>query len=545
MGREELNRKVLLLKTKLEEGKIQVAEHLIEDIRRSFGNIRILADGMVDPDSIDALIRGALGAIGHIEDREEWKKLVSMKDTQNAFFKLVDNQFGQLFELMTKANVEPYKFAAWFASDKKRVDDNVEHIDEFVVEILKFWENIAEPTWIHAEDSRDSKAIFTGELFPDGSSNLASSTGIYFDTTILPDPFLKISPLLQYMPKQERTEEIIRLALQVLQYKNLALAEVDKPIIAILPDRHRLDSSYEQYVNICAEQDTISYGNTIFGTNYTDTKELLDYLRSFKDPQAVAALIKDPKKILFSTEWEGDFATHIDRYLIEQGKRLGLTSPGEAVFMNMFTRFSQANNSFQRSMGLGGTPVIRAETSWTWFNIMLGENANTLNEGDLQNLHISRALQSTVKNEISWLGSVPIEALIQIRKSDALDEIRNILGSGLSEIIDTRPDNFFRTGDRVLENLQGAFREHEKKIRQLRAKQWKFAGLDVGSFIVVGGIEIAAAITGIPACGAIAAAANLTGIVPNAKDLKEKYQAIKKENANINNTGVGILFNSK
>jgi hypothetical protein len=535
----------MLFKAKLEAGQIHVAEHLIEDIKRSFESIRALADGMVDPNSIDDVVKGALGMIAHIEDREEWKELVSLKDIQNAYFNRVDANFGELFQWMNKAGAAPYKFAAWFASDAKRVDDNIELIDEFTTEIIKFWENIAEPTWIHIEDSGDSKAIFTGELFPDGNSNLASSTGIYFDTTILPDPFVKISRLLEYMPKQERLQEIIRLALQVLQYKELALAETEKPIIAILPDKHRLDSSFEQYVNICAEQDTISYGNAIFKTNYSDIKELLDYLRSFKDPQSIAKVIEEPKKILFSTEWDGDFATHIDRYIAEQGKRLGFTSPGEAVFMNMFSRFSQANNSLQRSTSLGGTPVIRAETSWAWFNFMLGKNAKSFDDEGLKNLHISRALQSTVKNEISWLGSVPINALIQIRKTDALDEIRNILGSGLSEIIDTRPDNFFRTGDRVLENLQGAFREHENKIKQLRAKKWKFAGLDIGSFIVVGGIEIAAAITGLPTCGVIATAANLTGLIPNAKEIKNKFEAIKKDNTNINSTGVGILFNSK
>ncbi|WP_339071193.1 hypothetical protein WIN67_10565 [Pseudomonas idahonensis] len=545
MERKELHRKVMLFKTKLEEGKIHVAEHLVEEVKRSFENISLLADGMVDPDSVDAIVRGALGAVAHIEDREEWKELISLKEIQNAYFNRVDAHFGKLFELMNKADANPYKFAAWFASDANRVDDNIELIDEFTAEIVKFWKNIAEPTWIHVEDCIDSKAIFTGELFPDGRSNLASSTGIYFDTTILPDPFLKIYSLFEFMPKQERLQEIIRLALQVLQYKDLALAEVEKPIIAVLPDRHRLDKSYEHYVNICAEQDTLSYGNSIFGTNYSDIKEMLEYLRSFKDSQAVAALVKDPKKMLFSTEWDGDFSTHIERYIEEQGKRLGFNAPGEAIFMNMLTRFSQANNSFQRSMSLGGTPVIRAETSWAWFNFMLGENAKSFDDGDLKNLHISRALQSTIKNEISWLGSVPIDALIQIRKTDALDEIRNILGSGLSEIIDSRPDNFFRTGDRVLENLQGAFREHEKKIAQLRAKKWKFAGLDIGSFIVVGGIEIAAAITGTPTCGVIATAANLTGLIPSAKDIKEKFQTIKNENTNINNTGVGILFNTK
>lgn len=545
MERMELHRRYLLLKEMVSTGKFHVAEHLKSQFQNSFERIRVLPDGMVDPDSIDGFIRSSLGAMAYMADRQEWKELVSLKEIQAAYFNRVQEAFSTPYKMMKKAEVDPYKFSGWFASDEKRVNANIEIIDDFTAEILKFWTNISEPTWIHLEDSLDTKAIFTGELFPDGRSNLASSTGIYFDTTILPDPFVKISSLFAVMSKQERVEEVLRLALQVLQYKDIALLDLDKPIIAILPDRHRLDEHYEKYINLCAEQDTIAYGNSLFSQKFSDSREFLEYLRSIKDPRKFSEIVKDPKRLAFSTEWDGNYENHINRYIQENQQKLGVKSPGDAVFFNMFSRFSQANNSLQRSSSLRGTPVIRAETSWLWFNIMLQENSETYDEQGLKNLHISRALETTVKNEVSWLGQVPIDALIEIRKHGAIDEIRNLLGAGLSEIINARPNNFFRTSDHVLENLQGAFTEHETKIKELRGKQWKFAGRDIGSFIVVGGIEIAAAITGIPAYGVFATAANLTGIIPNAKDLKEKFENIKKEKADIANTGVGILFKSR
>ena len=545
MERMELHRRYLLLKEMVSTGKFHVAEHLKSQFQNSFERIRVLPDGMVDPDSIDGFIRSSLGAMAYMADRQEWKELVSLKDIQAAYFNRVHDAFSVPYEMMRKAEVDPYKFSAWFASDEIRVNENIEIIDEFTTEIIKFWTNISEPTWIHLEDSIDTKAIFTGELFPDGYSNLASSTGIYFDTTILPDPFVKISSLFAVMPQQERVEEVLRLALQVLQYKDIALLDLDKPIIAILPDRHRLDENYEKYINLCAEQDTINYGNTLFDQNFSDPKELLEYLRSIKNPKKFSEIVKDPKRLSFSTEWDGSYENHISRYIQENRQKLGTISPGDAVFINMFSRFSQANNSLQRSSSLHGTPVIRAETSWLWFNIMLKENSKAYDDQGLKNLHISRALQTTVKNEISWLGEVPIDALIEIRKNDALEEIRSLLGTGISDIIDARPNNFFRTGDHVLNNIQEAFEKHEAKIKELRGKQWKFAGRDIGSFIVVGGIELAAAITGIPAYGAIATAANLTGVIPSMKDLKEKFNFIKQEKSDLTNTGVGILFKSR
>ncbi|MCI5144303.1 MAG: hypothetical protein D3923_01960, partial [Candidatus Electrothrix sp. AR3] len=259
MEREELHRRIDLLQAKLKKEKIKFAPHIIDGFWESMSKVKILADGMVDPDTVDGRIRSLCTFIAYENDRQEWKDAVSLKEIQKGFFQRVEYAFGQLFEMMINANSDPYKFSGWFSSEKSRVSDCLPIIDEFFEEIKKFWENISDPTWIHLEDVVDSKAVFTGELFPDGRSNIASSTGLYFDTTILPDPFLKISPLLQFMGDDEKCYEIIRLALQVLSYKSLALADLEKPIIAILPDKLHLEDDYREFINDCAVTDSIAH----------------------------------------------------------------------------------------------------------------------------------------------------------------------------------------------------------------------------------------------------------------------------------------------
>jgi len=51
-----------------------------------------------------------------------------------------------------------------------------------------------------------------------------------------------------------------------------------------------------------------------------------------------------------------------------------------------------------------------------------------------------------------------------------------------------------------------------------------------------------AALTGLPLFGAAAATASRLGVIPTAKDLKEKFGKLKAEGAKLNSTGVGILF---
>ncbi len=545
MEREELHRRIELLRKRLEEGKFKVASHLADDFERSLLKVRIAADGMVDPNTVDGRIRSILTFIAYHADREEWKEVVSLAEIQRAYFERVEHAFGQPFEMMSEANADPYRFSGWFTSDKSRVTEAIQVTDEFVSSILEFWENISEPTWIHLEDSSGSKAVFSGELFPDGNSSVTSSTGIYFDTTILPDPFVKISPLLQFMGEEERCYEVLRLGLQVLQYKELALTEGSSPIVAVLPDRHQFESSYRDFVHSCAEQDSLIHASGLFDKEFSEVEELKEYLRHYPDPASLVSNLKKPEELVFATEWEGNLASHIQRYIAEEGEKLHISSAGDAVFLQLFSRFAQSNDSFQRSRGLNGTPIIRAETSWLWFNWMLRNNAKHIDEQEQVDLHIARALVTTVPTEIAWLGNVPPDAIIEIRAAGALEEIRGLLGAGVAELVQANSGNFFRTGDQVFDNLQKALADHQKKIRELQSKKWKFAGRDIGSFLVVGGIELTAAITGLPLYGALAASAGMSGVIPTAKELKEKLEEIRAQHSKINNTGIGILFKHK
>lgn len=545
MERKELHKRIEILKNNLEEGKIKIAQHLFDDFNQSLSKVRILSDGLIDPESVDSRIRSMCLMVTVVEDRKEWKESVSLLEIQKAYFERVDYAFGDLFNAMNEYNSNPYQFAGWYTSDGSRIKECIEVVNEFVESIKKFWLNISEPTWIHLEDSFDSKAIFTGELFPDGYSNLASSTGIYFDTTILPDPFIKIVNILQFMSDSEKSYEVIRLALQVLSYKELAIAEVNKPIIAILPDRQALEENYNEFLTNIAINDSIRHTETLFGEKINDSDELIDYFSHFKDTTDIINKLIDPNKLIFSTDWSGDLEEHINYYLQNEGPKLGINNPGHAVYMHMISRFSQANDSFQRSSGLRGTPIIKAETSWIWYKQMLEYNAGNSSKNSLNDLHIARALDSTAKNEFPWIGDIPTDSLIELRKVGALDEIRTILKKDIHKLIEVNHENFHRTGDQVFTNLNTAFKDHEKKIKELVSKKWTFAGKDIGSFLVVGGIELTAAITGLPTYGAVAATANMSGVIPTVKNLKEKYQSLALEESQFKTTAVGILLKNK
>jgi hypothetical protein len=143
---------------------------------------------------------------------------------------------------------------------------------------------------------------------------------------------------------------------------------------------------------------------------------------------------------------------------------------------------------------------------------------------------------------MEWLGRVPPEALIELRKAHAIDEIRSILGKGVEEVAQTNPTNFYRTTDQVFDNIQRAFDEHRKKIKELSDKKWKFAGSDIGSWLVAGTLEIAAASTGHPTYGIAAYAASQLLNAPKLREIPKSIKGLAHQSQELKRAPVGLLF---
>ncbi len=143
---------------------------------------------------------------------------------------------------------------------------------------------------------------------------------------------------------------------------------------------------------------------------------------------------------------------------------------------------------------------------------------------------------------MQWLGKVPPKALIELRKSQALDEIRRLLGGGIEEIAKANPHNFYRTADQIFENIDHAFTEHNKAIKELVKKKWKFAGTDVASWLVVGTMEVTAAATGLPVWGLATIAANQVFDIPKLKDIPASIKELAQESKKLKLSPVGMLF---
>src|SRR5262249_48229382 len=147
-------------------------------------------------------------------------------------------------------------------------------------------------------------------------------------------------------------------------------------------------------------------------------------------------------------------------------------------------------------------------------------------------------------DRLTWLGNVPSDALITLRKEGALHELRQVFTSGIADIEKADAKTYTTTVNGIIGSINEAFYKHMENIKKHSSAKKKFLGFDIAPFLVTGGISIAAASTGNIPLSLISATLGLTG-VSNAKDIWKKGSDLLKEGKEINRSPVGILFEAR
>lgn len=537
---EELRRSLKVLRKSFDEGKIVIAEHLADDLEKSLLNVRAGPDGEIDLATVDARVRSMARMTAYFDARDQTKAAASLADIQQAYFQRIESMFSGVHKFMRDNDSTPPAVASVLSRDEDHVRKNYDLIQPFVDELHDFWSVVAEPVRYHLQDMQGLKGVFGGDLFPSSEHNIASTCGVYLDTIVLTDPFMNSRNLFPKWGRNESVRMFIKHGLQVLNYRDLALAGLNPPIVVILPFESALDEKYQESLFSSAGAHALKHAERLFGREFSTLDELTEFVTPLDTPADVAARIADTNRLLFDADWTGNPEVKIKR-ATEEFHQLAGDHPGGILFNQCVGRMAQATDISWKSLSLGGVPLIDAPTSWQYYNWML-EYAAATQGPDLIPLHVSRGLQRLSETDMHWLGNIPADALIEIRKEGALDDLRTIVTKGLGEVVDLDPDNFFRSADKIYNNIEEAFTDHQKRLSELREKSWKFAGKDIGSWVVAGSVEVASALLGAPAWGLASFAISQLTDAPKLKDIPRMASELKEEKQALAKSATGLLF---
>ena len=267
------------------------------------------------------------------------------------------------------------------------------------------------------------------------------------------------------------------------------------------------------------------------------------FLGELGTPEAVITAAKDRSRILFESGDHRPAIEQLKEYIDKWTRPMGVAHPGRALLTTALRsagRMRQINYLVERSRLLGGTPIIEAPTSWQYFQWKTEYDSERIDVDGLRNLHLARGLQSAT-GQMSWLGKVPANALIEIRRQDALPQLRAMLSEGTSTLVAARPTNFHRTSDQVIENIEKAFDEHRRRVHSLKGRMWTFAGVELAGCLAHGAIEIASA-CGVPFISLINSVIDQAGDLPKLKELPKRFRNLSSERRDLDRSPVGILF---
>ncbi|WP_076421181.1 hypothetical protein [Colwellia sp. UCD-KL20] len=543
---ERLRRRLKILQEQMKQGKIHIAEGL--QVADSLQAVRMDANGVVDLDTVDGLVRSMALAVTEMHDREELKKLASLSEIQNSYFNFFEQNFGGFYKLMLKRKLTPHDAGRAAMQSEGSIREVTENLDKILEFIEQFWTELGDIAHIHVEDQQNNiKGVFGGDLFPAHDENIASKCGIYTDTIVLPDPFLRSKHVFEKSKPADQAYYLIKHAMNILQYKELACANVDIPIVVVLPDIAALEQEEREFFHELGISDSLKHSERLFGRKFESLDELLEFAQELDTVERAVAEIADESRFLFDTEWKGDVAAQLKKATESSHTRLiGTNHPGIILANQSVGRMSVSNELLIKSRRLKGSPIVDAPTSWqylAWKMEYDSSEAESATNG--KDLHIMRGLQDLADGDMEWLGNVPPAALVEVRKQGAMDEIRSLLGKGVEELVQSNPNNFHRSRDQMFDNINEAFDKHKENIKQLRAKQWKFAGTDIGSWLVTGTLGITAAATGAPIWAIAALGADQILDAPKLKSIPASIKSLIEENKKEQMSPVGMLFNIK
>ncbi|MFE0758762.1 hypothetical protein ACFW16_32695 [Inquilinus sp. NPDC058860] len=542
---EELRWRLEVLKAQFEAGKIFIASHLADDLQRSLSAIRYGPDGRIDLATVDGRIRSLTLVAAAMHEREEAKKAASLKEISNLYFDFIEQNLGFIIDEAKNKGYNAQQFAMAVSENTTAAEELASGTPKLLESFQTLWDGIGDASHYHIQDLTASKAIYGGDLFPSYKKNIASSLSLYIDTIVLSDPFWNSRHIFEMGSPKQKAFYLIKHAINVSKYSALAREDLAKPIVVFSPFRSSVDENEAKMLKAIADADALKHAGALYGRDFESADELLEFSDPLDTADKVIGALKDPSRLLIDTEWKGSLREQIERHLAGEWVAFaGESHAGRMVAGQCFGRMAQATDVLMKSRYLGGTPLIDAPTSWRYFNWKLEYNS-AIEPGDLTHLHMVRGLQHVATSDEQWLGAIPPEALVEMRKVGAFEEIRGVLAEGIRELAEANPTGFFRTSDMIVENIQGAFERHSKEVRALRNRKIKFAGHDLGSMIVAAGLEVASIAVGTPTFGAASFAFTQLVDAPKLRQIPERFRTLRNAHNELRKSPMGLFFRHK
>ena len=543
MADDALQEALKNLKAEFEAGHVKVRD--VETINE-MGRVRVCADGTIDLHTVGPRVR-SLARVAHFVRSRSALKDTPLREVQSLYMESLECAFGHLLPEMVQRKLTPGQFAKEISGDPAAVKPFEASFKDLFDQIQEFWNTSGPIVHAHLEDADTLKAVYGGDVFPPFGSRVATSVGLYMDTLVLPDPLQRTASLADCAFTPVLLEQVLRHGLTALSYRDLILADVDPPLVVIAPDRFLTEEFSARLVTTSGEADALKHFQCLFGREFDDLDSVSEYTGSVDSADELLERIIQPERLLFDTDVTGNAAERLAEYLAfvqRQFKEGALPDqPGHVVMHHVVGRMLQANVVLTRAGQLGGTPIVEAPTSWQYllwkYEYDAGRSRDIL--GVSTDAFVTKALQVGGSLALQLLNRVDPQALIELRKRGAMNELRTTFREGIGQISVASAATLKAVTARVSGNIESAFKRHIEEVERHRAAHTRFYGYAVGRFLGTAGLTLAAVAVANPVLSLLAAGVGVVGGIPTARDLWRRAKDLADAGRELRRTPIAIL----
>lgn len=535
--KNDLNEVINFLRQELEAGRVKFTPGLrvVDDIMK----VRYGTDGKVDPSSVEPSVRALAYGLAGVGNQEQMMQ-VPLIEAQEAYFDLLDRYFSKAYSEMMKHNVTSHQIAKGMSKTESLTKAFADDFDEIKAGVEGFWTLYGPIVAAHLASSQALKAVYGGDLSPFGGANVVASSAVYVDTVVLPDPVLKVVSSLGMMSPENLVYYVTKHALNVMRYREFVLADIDPPLVVIAAEQWLLDTDVADELFAAGNVDLLEHCSRMFGRDFDSQEELTSFFQGIGSPDDLMLVLAKPELLLFDTEWDGSVPDQLERF---RRRFVGDFAPaidsdvlGELVHRSLIGRMMQSNDILGQSSLLGGSPLVEAPTSWQYllWKLQYDQKRSLEVDPELMATFVNKAVTVAGRDKFPLIAELPPKALIELRRKGMMEQLREVIRSGVEDVDEADEEGFVDTVGQVVANLEAALAAHQEDIADLKSSAKKFIGFDVVPTIGSGAVAVAAVSTGNLALAyaalgfGIAGASSVRDLLGRGVDLKKKLSETRR-----------------
>jgi len=442
------------------------------------------------------------------------------------YFSLLDEYFKGIYMPGIDKNLQ----ANYIIHMKKAAQVVLMSIDDITQDISEFWKKYTEPVLSFLRYNSAFKALYCGSVSPLEGQQFVKRTAMYVDSILIEDPITTIVNMKDLSTDNSYLMRMIRHAFNLMDLKELFFGQGDFPILTIFPSF--LDENRRQDIVKGIHQNGLTYFSELLELNFTDIEDFFDHLKTYNDPEKFFKMIKHPEMLPKpNNQSTFDFINEVHQSISRGRKDTQDITVGMALGLKILGQLTGIGINLFQSKNLHSQLVFDSENYWKIYKWDLSEQKKG---PDIDNLIVN----SLNLEQFDWLGNIPIDKLVLLRREGELSKIREILRKNIYSC--THSDGDLKmSAQQAIENIEVSLKEHTKQVSEIEKSLKK-------KYLIDGPIVIGGLLTGIFS-GPLSpiSFAGLAFSLYGGYDWFKNILAINKTKKETESSIFGILFKAK